>query len=116
MELNVWTSSKVVRATQDDSTKKWSVLVKKQDGTERTFTVNHIVMATGFKGGKGYIPTYPGMVSSRSLGSWVYDADFLQNAFKGQILHSTQHNRASDHMGKKVAVVGACTSGMYSPL
>ena len=30
---------------------------------------------------------------------------------KGQILHSTQHNKATDHAGKKVVVVGACTSG-----
>jgi cation diffusion facilitator CzcD-associated flavoprotein CzcO len=39
------------------------------------------------------------------------NADFLQDIFKGQILHSIQHNKASDHIGKKVVVVGACTSG-----
>ena len=33
-----------------------------------------------------------------------------QNDFQGQILHSTQHDKATDHAGKKVAVVGACTS------
>ena len=26
-------------------------------------------------------------------------------------MHSTQHNKATDHAGKKVVVVGACTSG-----
>lgn len=35
----------------------------------------------------------------------------VQNKFKGQILHSTQHDKASDHAGKKVVVIGACTSG-----
>jgi cation diffusion facilitator CzcD-associated flavoprotein CzcO len=33
-----------------------------------------------------------------------------QDEFQGQILHSTQHKDALDHAGKKVAVIGACTS------
>lgn len=64
MELNVWTSSTVINAAQDPSTKGWSVTVRKPDGTERVFKVKHIVMATGFKGGRGYVPHYPGMVSA----------------------------------------------------
>ncbi|CAA7267532.1 unnamed protein product [Cyclocybe aegerita] len=93
MELNVWTSSTVLSATQDAETKIWSVKVKQSDGTERVFKVKHVVIAMGFKGGRGYIPTYPGM-----------------DTFKGQILHSTQHDRALDHAGKKVLVIGSCTS------
>jgi len=30
--------------------------------------------------------------------------------FKGQILHSSRHKNATDHLGKKIVVVGACTS------
>ncbi|EDR00356.1 uncharacterized protein LACBIDRAFT_314331 [Laccaria bicolor S238N-H82] len=30
---------------------------------------------------------------------------------KGDILHSSEHKKASDHVGKKVVVVGTCTSG-----
>ncbi|KAJ3506969.1 hypothetical protein NLJ89_g6569 [Agrocybe chaxingu] len=93
MELNVWTSSTVLSATQDAETRIWFVKVKQSDGTERVFKVKHVVIAIGFKGGRGYIPTYPGM-----------------DTFKGQILHSTQHDRALDHAGKKVVVVGSCTS------
>ncbi|KAF9048817.1 hypothetical protein BJ165DRAFT_1462890 [Panaeolus papilionaceus] len=93
LELNVWTSSKVEKATQDPVTKTWSVHVTKSDGTTRTFNVRHVVLATGFKGGQAYIPSFPGAES-----------------FKGQILHSTQHNAALDHAGKKVVVVGSCTS------
>jgi hypothetical protein len=62
MELNVWTSSTVINASQDAKSKNWNVTVKKPDGTQRVFHVRHIVMATGFKGGQGYVPTYPGMV------------------------------------------------------
>jgi len=93
LELNVWTSTKVVSATQDDVTKVWSVLVKKSDGTERTFKVKHVVFATGFIGGEKYLPEYPGA-----------------NTFKGQILHSFDHKGAKDHLGKKVIVVGAATA------
>jgi len=62
MEINTWTSTTVLSASQDSKTKTWTVKVKKADGTERVFHVNHVVLATGFKGGKGYVPTYPGMV------------------------------------------------------
>ncbi|KIM39336.1 hypothetical protein M413DRAFT_74877, partial [Hebeloma cylindrosporum] len=93
MEINTWTSTTVLSATQDAKTKIWDVKVRKTDGTERIFHAKHVVLATGFRGGKGYVPTYPGMES-----------------FKGQILHSLEHNRATDHTGKKVVVVGACTS------
>jgi cation diffusion facilitator CzcD-associated flavoprotein CzcO len=34
-----------------------------------------------------------------------------QDSFHGQVLHSSQHKSARDHIGKKVVVVGACTSG-----
>ena len=37
----------------------------------------------------------------------------LQEEFKGQVLHSTQHEVAIDHLGKRVAVVGSCTSGIW---
>ncbi|KAF9522161.1 hypothetical protein CPB83DRAFT_887710 [Crepidotus variabilis] len=93
LELNVWTSTTVVDARQDPQSKIWSVRVKKEDGSERVLKVRHIVMAFGLKGGKGFIPQYPGM-----------------EKFKGTILHSSLHHRAQDHLGKKVIVVGAGTS------
>ena len=35
----------------------------------------------------------------------------IQDEFEGEILHSTQYKSATDHIGKKVVVVGAGTSG-----
>ncbi|KAF9522146.1 FAD/NAD-binding domain-containing protein [Crepidotus variabilis] len=93
LELNVWTSTTVVSATQDLNSKIWSVKVKRDDRSERVFTMKHVVMAFGLKGGKGYIPQYPGM-----------------EKFKGPILHSAEHHKAEDHLGKKVVVIGAATS------
>ena len=35
----------------------------------------------------------------------------LQDEFEGKIIHSSQHKSARDHIGKKVVIIGACTSG-----
>ncbi|KAF8069230.1 hypothetical protein FPV67DRAFT_1669244 [Lyophyllum atratum] len=92
LELNVWTSSAVVSATQAGDA--WKVIIKRGDGSERSFTVKHIVFATGLGSNDSTtVPTYAGM-----------------DVFKGQILHSNRHKNAKDHLGKKVVVVGACTS------
>ncbi|KAG1751338.1 uncharacterized protein EDB91DRAFT_601217 [Suillus paluster] len=93
MELDVWTSATVMSVIPGTKGKKWSVAVQRADGRERTFEVNHVVFALGFGSGVGRIPDIPG-----------------QDEFKGQILHSSKHNLATDHAGKKVVVVGACTS------
>ncbi|KZT00877.1 FAD/NAD(P)-binding domain-containing protein [Laetiporus sulphureus 93-53] len=92
MELNVWTSSEVSNVRKDDDG-KWSVTVRKGDGTERTFHVDHVIMAVGFGGGVPKVPDIPG-----------------RDEFQGQVLHSTEHRSAKDHLGKKVVIVGACTS------
>ncbi|TFK70711.1 FAD/NAD(P)-binding domain-containing protein [Pluteus cervinus] len=94
LELNVWTSSQVMKATQDDAG-KWHVTVRKADGQDRVFVVNHLIFATGIGGGPngGNLPKYPGM-----------------DKFEGKFLHSLQHRKAADHAGKKVVVIGSCTS------
>ncbi|KAF8734332.1 hypothetical protein AX14_003424 [Amanita brunnescens Koide BX004] len=94
LELNVWTSSVVTQAVQDSTSKHWKVTVKRgNEETERIFNVKHVIFATGFGSSVPNIPKVPGA-----------------GKFKGQILHSIQHKRATDHAGKKVVVVGACTS------
>ncbi|KAG2090630.1 uncharacterized protein F5147DRAFT_787192 [Suillus discolor] len=93
MELDVWTSATVMSVIPGTKGKKWSVTVQRPDRGERTFEVNHVVFSLGFGSGIGRVPDIPG-----------------QDDFKGQILHSSHHNLATDHAGKKVVVVGACTS------
>ncbi|KAG1871290.1 hypothetical protein DFJ58DRAFT_763180 [Suillus subalutaceus] len=91
MELDVWTSATVMSVIPGTKGKKWTVTVQRADRKERAFEVNHVVFALG--SGMGQIPDIPG-----------------QDDFKGQMLHSSKHNLATDHAGKKVVVVGACTS------
>ncbi|PFH47509.1 hypothetical protein AMATHDRAFT_151910 [Amanita thiersii Skay4041] len=93
MELNIWTSSTVTKALQDPVRKVWKVTIKRSDGSERVMTVRHIVFATGISSPEPKIPKIPGM-----------------DKFRGQLLHSLQHKKATDHVGKKVVIVGAGTS------
>ncbi|KAF9448282.1 FAD/NAD(P)-binding domain-containing protein [Macrolepiota fuliginosa MF-IS2] len=92
LELPVWLSTNITSVSQDENN-KWHVKVKRGEETERAFTVNHLVFATGLGGGVAKTYPYAGL-----------------DKFKGQYLHSTEHKRALDHAGKKVVIVGACTS------
>ncbi|KAJ7624512.1 hypothetical protein FB45DRAFT_1086278 [Roridomyces roridus] len=91
MELDVWTSS-TVKSARKNAEGTWDVIVER-DGKERIFHPKHLVFATGIGANEGKTPSMPGMES-----------------FKGQILHSTKHKHALDHTGKKVLIIGACTS------
>ncbi|KAJ3893387.1 hypothetical protein GG344DRAFT_87211 [Lentinula edodes] len=95
MELNVWTSCQVTKAVRNEASGTWTVTVEySSDKKERTFyNIKHLVFATGFNGNQPNIPMYPGT-----------------DSFKGQIIHSSQYKMASDFAGKKVVVIGACTS------
>ncbi|KAF5371804.1 hypothetical protein D9758_003455 [Tetrapyrgos nigripes] len=94
MELNVWTKATVTNASRDESANRWTIHINFPDGQERVFKkVKHVVFATGFGSGKPEIPSYPDL-----------------DKFKGPILHSSQHKLATDHIGKKIVVIGSCTS------
>ncbi|KAF2476283.1 putative flavin-containing monooxygenase YUCCA3 [Lindgomyces ingoldianus] len=97
MELNVWVSTTITKATYSDVEKKWNMTVKRGDGTERTLHPKHVIFCTGHAG-EPKIPTFPG-----------------QDTFKGTIYHGSQHKDASiykgDLSGKKVVVVGTGNSG-----
>ncbi|TFK48084.1 FAD/NAD(P)-binding domain-containing protein [Heliocybe sulcata] len=94
LELDVWTSAEVIKTEQDEISKKWTVVVKRLDsGQERTFTVDHLICALGWTGGLPKMPVYPGM-----------------ELFKGRVMHSSQHKTGRHYRGKKVVVIGSCTS------
>ena len=64
MELNVWMSSTVSNAVQQEDG-QWRVTIQRAEHIERTFHVHHIVSATGFGAtslGTIKPPEYPGQV------------------------------------------------------
>lgn len=67
LELNVWTSSTVLSATQTQKVhgggKGWEIQIRRQDGTIRNFEdVPFLILATGIGGDGAKFPEYPGMV------------------------------------------------------
>lgn len=90
LDLNVWLSSEVLSVSRDEAAQKWHAVVRRADGSERTLVVDHVVLAQGFQFKK---TAFPG-----------------QDEFEGTVLHSTEFKSAKHHLGKKVVVVGACTS------
>jgi cation diffusion facilitator CzcD-associated flavoprotein CzcO len=101
LELNVWTQTTVdpTRTAFNDKTNKWDVtLVRtRADGTveERSFSVSHVVLATGLGGGKPKMPP-----PFKGQAEW-----------DGTAVHSSAHASGADWKGKRALVVGACTSG-----
>jgi cation diffusion facilitator CzcD-associated flavoprotein CzcO len=93
MELNFWTATTFERATYDDAEARWSVVLRRADGSERRMRPRHIVMATGVSG----IPNLPEIAT-------------LKN-FAGTVLHSSQYSDGEDWKNKKAIVIGTGNSG-----
>ena len=93
MELNYWTDSEFAGGRYDESAKRWSVVLRRSDGTQREMHPRHVVMATGASG----IPSVPDIPSLRNFG--------------GKVLHSSQYDDGEAWTGKHVLVVGSGNSG-----
>ncbi|TIP59304.1 MAG: NAD(P)/FAD-dependent oxidoreductase, partial [Mesorhizobium sp.] len=92
MELNYWTSARCVSASYDEAEKIWTVEVDRA-GERITLMPKHIVFATGAYGPPRQIDL-PGAA-----------------AFQGDILHSSQYSSGEKFRGRRVAIIGAASSG-----
>ncbi|MER9304806.1 NAD(P)/FAD-dependent oxidoreductase [Mesorhizobium sp. M0496] len=92
MELNYWVATKCLSASYDETEKVWTVVVDRV-GRQITLKPRHIVFATGAYGPPRRIDL-PGA-----------------DQFKGELLHSSQYASGEKFRGKKVAVIGAASSG-----
>ena len=92
MELNYWTASEF-EGGATTRLQRWSVTVRRADGSARELHPGHIVMATGVSG----IPNLPDIPSLRN--------------FAGTILHSSQYSHGSAWKNKKALVIGSGNSG-----
>ena len=93
MELNYWTATEFEGGSYDENKGRWSVVLRRADGTKREMQQRHIVMATGVSG----IPCLPDI---QTLGS-----------FAGTILHSSQDDDAEKWKGKRALITGSGNSG-----
>ncbi|HEV7602451.1 MAG TPA: NAD(P)/FAD-dependent oxidoreductase [Bradyrhizobium sp.] len=93
MELNYWTSTDFAGGSYDEHQGRWSVVLRRPDGTTRTMHPKHVVLATGVSG----IPNWP-------------DIPSLKN-FAGTVLHSSQYDDGENWKGKRAIVIGTGNSG-----
>ena len=91
MEVNYWTQTTAKRASLDERTGVWTVIVDRA-GQEVTLSPTHLVLATGVSG-KPNIPQFPGM-----------------DRFKGEQHHSSRHPGPDAYRGKRVVVIGSNNS------
>ena len=93
MELNYWTATEFEGGAYNEKEGRWSVPLRRADGTKREMRPRHIVMATGVSG----IPSLPDIPT-------LYD-------FRGTILHSSQYEDGDAWRDKKALVIGSGNSG-----
>jgi len=93
MELNYWTGIEFEGGSYNETQARWSVTLRRTDGTTRTMQPRHIVMATGVSG----IPNIP-------------DIPSLAN-FSGRLVHSSQYEDGEDWKGRRAIVIGSGNSG-----
>jgi hypothetical protein len=77
-------------------------------------------MAIGLAGNEPKMPDIPGMVRCADCDQVarfliLEQTNVIQSEFQGKIVHSVHHKQATDYVGKKVVVVGACTAGEWPP-
>jgi putative flavoprotein involved in K+ transport len=92
MELDVWTGAEFLGGTHDEDEGRWTVRVRRPDGTERTLRPAHVVLATGMSG-VPYIPRFRGTED-----------------FSGTLVHSSRHTGGAAYAGAKALVVGSGNS------
>jgi cation diffusion facilitator CzcD-associated flavoprotein CzcO len=93
MELNYWTSTALESGAYDEQQGRWSVVLRRADGTAREMHPRHVVLATGVSG----IPNLP-------------DIPGLKN-FSGTVWHSSQYDDGENWKGKSAIVIGTGNSG-----
>jgi cation diffusion facilitator CzcD-associated flavoprotein CzcO len=93
LELNYWTATEFAGGSYDEKEGRWSVVLRRADGSTREMHPRHVVMATGVSG----IPNWP-------------DIPTLKN-FGGTVQHSSQYSDGEEWTGKNALVIGTGNSG-----
>src|SRR5260221_2141263 len=67
MELNYWTGTEFESCAYDEAEGRWSVVLRRTDGSKRELPTRHVVMATGVSG----IPNLPDIRGLKNLAGTV---------------------------------------------
>jgi cation diffusion facilitator CzcD-associated flavoprotein CzcO len=94
MELDVWTSTEVSGAEYSEADKRWTVSLKREDGSVITKHCRHVVVASGVSGSIPHKAELAGLAD-----------------FEGEIIHSSEFRDGALYKGKNAIVVGTGNSG-----
>jgi cation diffusion facilitator CzcD-associated flavoprotein CzcO len=93
MELNFWIGTSFESGSYDAGKQRWTVVLRRGDGSERIMHPRHVVMATGVSG----IANWPDIPSLKD--------------FTGTVQHSSQYHDGEEWKDKKTLVIGTGNSG-----
>ena len=93
MELNCWAGTEFTKGSYDSSARRWTVTLKRADGSERVMHPRHVIFSNGTSG-IARVPDLPG----------------LQD-FAGDKFHSHGFKSGVPWRGKKAMVLGTGNSG-----
>jgi len=93
MELNFWTETEFEGGSYDEKEARWTVTLRRADGSKRTMHPRHVVLATGVSG----IPSIPGIAGLKD--------------FRGAVMHSSRYDDGENWKGKRALVIGTGNSG-----
>jgi cation diffusion facilitator CzcD-associated flavoprotein CzcO len=93
LDINVWAGTTFLNGHYDKDAERWTIYVRRADGSIRELHPRHFVVAGGLFGSPK-IPAVKGI-----------------EGFKGVVVHSDEFQGGADFPGKKALVVGAGVSG-----
>jgi cation diffusion facilitator CzcD-associated flavoprotein CzcO len=91
-ELNYWPGMEFESGSYDEGQRRWTVTMRRADGTTRRMHPRHVVMATGVSG----LPAVP-------------DIPTLKN-FAGTVMHASQYEDGEPWKGKSALIIGTGNS------
>jgi cation diffusion facilitator CzcD-associated flavoprotein CzcO len=93
LDLNYWTGTELAGGSYDSGERRWTVTLRRSDGSERTSKPRHLIVATGVSG----IPIWPSVPGL--------------DAFAGTVMHSGSYTSGEAWKGRNVLVLGTGNSG-----
>jgi putative flavoprotein involved in K+ transport len=93
MEINYWPATELVGGAYNEAEGRWTVVLRRPDGTTGDMHPRHVVLATGVSG----IPNLPDIPG---LGD-----------FAGTVVHSSQYADGETWAGRSAIVIGTGNSG-----
>ena len=93
LDLNFWTGTELAGGSYDSRERRWTVTLRRSDGSERILKPRHLIIATGVSG----IPIWPSVPGL--------------DDFAGTVMHSGSYTSGEAWKGRKVLVLGTGNSG-----